>query len=281
MLFESTGLPYTIAANVPDPPITMKVQETPFEEALRAMLRLANSSGVPVTYRTAGELYEIGLRRPDPFPQPTAGGFPPPRAGEVQVAKIPINFLRPSEAVTYLTQQPPPPGILSIQPIARDNALIVRGSPDAIEDLRRLVELVDVRSTPLSVSVSISGPGVNGTPLAIRSSARALIGDDVTIAEEAAPGGQPAHLKVTLKTQLLGNGDLQVASDWDVSVPIAAGARGPVRLVKRLSTTTQLHPGEQVPVAEVDLSGWGGKGALRLWISGEWGGETKAVRNAR
>ena len=60
-------------------------------------------------------------------------------------------------------------------------------------------------------------------------------------------------------------------------VPIAGGAKGPIRLVKRLSTTTQMRPGEQVPVAEVDLSGWGGKGVLRLWIRGQWGSAGEAT----
>ena len=69
----------------------------------------------------------------------------------------------------------------------------------------------------------------------------------------------------------MGDGQLQVASDWDVSVPVAGGPRGPIRLVKKLSTTTLLRPGEQLSVAEVDLSGWGGKGVLRLWLRGGWG----------
>jgi hypothetical protein len=105
----------------------------------------------------------------------------------------------------------------------------------------------------------------------VRSTARTLVGDEVTIDEESVISGQPAHMKVTLRTQLLGTGELQVTSNWDVSVPVAGGAKGPVRLVKRLSTTTQIPAGQQVSVAEVDLAGWGGKGVLRLWIRGQWG----------
>src|SRR5207248_78538 len=48
-LFESTGFQHAIAPDVPNPPITMKVHEMPFEQALRAMLRSANASGIPVT----------------------------------------------------------------------------------------------------------------------------------------------------------------------------------------------------------------------------------------
>jgi hypothetical protein len=187
-----------------------------------------------------------------------------------QTVKVALSFLRPSEAVSYLSQQPLV-GIGSILPMARDNTLIVRGDPDAIQELKRVVQLADVPSRPLSVSAGISGPGVNGAPLAVRSTARALVGDEVKIDEEAMLGGQPAHMKVTISTQPLGDGSLKIASEWDVSVPIAGGSRGPIRLVKRLNTTTLARPGEQVSVAEVNLTGWGGKGTLRLWIRGDWG----------
>src|SRR2546422_4361442 len=45
ILFDQLGLQYTIEAGVYDPPITMKGREIPFEEALPAMLRLANRTG--------------------------------------------------------------------------------------------------------------------------------------------------------------------------------------------------------------------------------------------
>ena len=117
--------------------------------------------------------------------------------------------------------------------------------------------------------------------MSLRFAKYQALGNDVTIDEQSVLGSHPAHLKVTLRTQLLGTGDLQVGSDWDVSVPVAGGPQGPIRLVKRLSTTTQLRMGEQVPVAEVDLSGWGGKGVLRLWIRGDAGGSAASVRSAR
>jgi hypothetical protein len=281
-LFESSGFQYSIAAEVPDPPITLKVHDMPFEQALRAIMRLGTTTtliqgaGVvqrPVTYTKEGDLYQIGLRRDSPPPnlaELVGGVGGQGREASLEWAKIPVNFLRSHEAVAYLTQQAPQ-GIVSIQPLIRDNSLVVRGEHDAIQNLKQLLEFADVPALPLSVSAGISGPGLNGTPLAIRSMARSLIGNDVTIDEQATTSGQPAHMKVTLRTQLLGTGDLQITSDWDVSVPIAGGSRGPIRLVKRLSTTTRIPSGQQVSVAEVDLSGWGGKGVLRLWLRGEWG----------
>jgi hypothetical protein len=270
-LFESTGFQHAIAPDVPNPPITMKVHEMPFEQALRAMLRSANASGIPVTYTREGDIYLIRLRPPDPPAEPAVGsGSGPFQAAAPVMEKLQIQFLRPQEAFDLLRQQPLPPGISGIMPYARDNSLVVRGEPQAIQELKSMVRLVDVAPRSLSISAGISGPGLNGTPLAIRSTARTLAGDAVTIDEQAATGGMPARLKVTLKTQLMGDGQLQVASDWDVSVPIAGGPRGPIRLIKRLSTTTLLRPGEQSSVAEVDLSGWGGKGVLRLWLRGEW-----------
>jgi type II secretory pathway component GspD/PulD (secretin) len=288
ILFDQLGVPYSIAADVPNPPITLKVQEMPFPEALRAIVRLGSTreqvQGVgvvtrAVTYAKTGDLYQIELRRADP-PPPLGPGIRElgGRAGqEAQVEKVPMNYLRANEAVTQLAPQLSSGGIVSIQPLSQDNSLLVRGDADAIQHLKRVIRLMDVPPRPLQASVGISGPGINGAPIALRSMARTLIGNDVTIDEEAVIGGQPAHLKVTLRTQLQGDGTLQVASDWDVSVPVAGGPKGPVRLVKRLSTTTQLPPGEQVPVAEVDLAGWGGKGVLQLWIRGEYGGRAAAA----
>jgi hypothetical protein len=293
LLFDQLKLQYSIAADVPDAPITLKVRDMPFPEALRAILRLGRVSAGPpghipdvVTYRKEGDLYQIGMRPPDLSEMPGGGfggfgggglgggpagpgglGGAPPSPPVVE--KIPVNYLQPDEAAGYLSRQGVQ-NISSIQALTHDNALLVRGDPDSIQELKRLLQLADVPSRPITLSAGISGPGINGAPIAIRSSARSLVGDTVFLAEQAATAGQPAHMKVSLRTQLLGDGNLQVWNDWDVSVPIAGGAKGPIRLVKRLTTTTQIRPGEQVPVAEVDLAGWGGKGVLRLWIRGQW-----------
>jgi hypothetical protein len=327
LLFDQLKLQYTVAPDVYNPPITMKVQDMPFSAALRALLRLASTRDVPITYRKEGDLYQIENRPPEPPTGPAlglggggpggfgggglggagiGGGFVGPQGGlgggpvaqggfsggiggfggtggivpPLAAVKLPVNYLRPSDAADFLNRQQPLQGILSIQTLAHENALVVRGEPDSIQELKHLLSLADVPSRPLTLTAGISGPGLNGAPIAIRSTARSLIGDDVRIDEEAATGGQPAHMRVTLRTQLLVDGNLQVFSDWDVSVPIAGGAKGPIRLVKRLTTTTLMRPGQQVPVAEVDLSGWGGKGVLRLWVQGEWGsaGSTNAGR---
>jgi Bacterial type II/III secretion system short domain len=231
----------------------------------------------------SGGLGGYGPGGPGGQPQPAGGiGYGPPLGMDnAQTVKVALSFLRPSEAISYLSQQPLA-GIGSIQPMARDNTLIVRGDPDAIQELKRLVQLADVPSRPLSMSAGISGPGVNGAPLAIRSTARALVGDEVRIDEQSVLGGQPAHMKVTISTQPLGDGSMKITSDWDVMVPVAGGSRGPIRLVKRLSTTTLARPGERVSVAEVNLSGWGGKGVLRLWLQGDWGQRAEvAGKNGR
>jgi type II/III secretion system protein len=277
-LFESSGLQHAIYPDVPDQPITLTVHDMPFEEALRTLLRIGTTStfiqgaGVvrrELSYRKEGDVYLIGLRRDDPAPQPV-GEPGQGSAAEVQSSKITLNYLRPGEAAEYLGKLQPLPGIVSIQPLERGNALIVRGEPSALTELNRLIELADMPPKPLTITVGVTGPGLNGVPLAIRSSAHTLVGDDLTIDEQSVLNGQPAHLKVTVTTQLLGDGPLQVASDWDLSVPVAGGPKGPIRLVKRLNTRTQLRPGEQTSVGEVDLSGWGGKGTLRLWIRGDW-----------
>src|SRR5262249_8040301 len=121
-LFESTGLQYAVTPDVPDLPITLKVHDMPFEQAIRAMLRLipvstyslgdrATQQGTiyrlqqGVTYRKEGDLYLFELRRDtppqepvgQPFFPPTGGPYFSPTGASLAWEKIPVNFLRSNE----------------------------------------------------------------------------------------------------------------------------------------------------------------------------------------
>jgi RNA polymerase sigma factor (sigma-70 family) len=267
ILFTQWGVQYAIEADVPDPPITLNVKEMPFEEALNTLLRLgATSVSIPgagvaqalVEARTVNGM--VVIRRVGS----TAPG-PPETNTDSVFEKVPIQFTRVQE----LVEQIRPQAInVSLQPLARENALLVRGRPEFIQELKSLLRMVDVPPKAIHLTVGVSAPGHDGRPLAIRSNVRTLAGGTAMVDDQASVGGQPARLKVSLQTMLQGNGSLQVASDWEISVPVAGGRRGPIRLVKRLSTTTSLPNARQTPVAQVDLVAWGGKGIVLLWIRG-------------
>lgn len=231
----------------------------PFEQALRILVRLAD-----VTYARERGVYVIR-------PRALMGGGPPPGAvGEnpITVEKVPVQYLRSSVVAAQIA--PLPGGLVALEPLPRENALIARGTIDGINELKQLLRLVDVPAKPLRLTVGIRAPGVGRQPLSIRSTAHSFVGDELMTEERGSVGGHATHIKVRVRTHIQGTGELEVATDWDVSVPVAGGTRGPVRLVKRLTATTRLRPGKETPVAMVDLSSWGGKGTLLLWIEGAW-----------
>jgi hypothetical protein len=260
LLFENVGVSFAIDPEVQDTPVTLNVKDVRFNEALRTLVRLGSSPDRPVTYEQTGGAYRVSVRKPEA----------PPRLPEGDIwEKIWLQFLRAEEVVAHLGTSVLPSGINGILAMPADNSLLVRGKVDGISDLKSLIRLIDVPSKTLALGAGVRGPGPNGRPVELQSQARTIPGHDVTLDDQARVGGQTARLKVRLRPLLQGDGGLVVESDWDVSLPLAGGARGPVQFVKRLATSTVVLPGQDVVVGQVDLSGWGGKGVLRLWVRGE------------
>jgi type II secretory pathway component HofQ len=56
-LFRGTGLSYAVAPDVPNPPITISMQDVPFGTALQTLTQVAG-----VTYRRENDVYVIGTR---------------------------------------------------------------------------------------------------------------------------------------------------------------------------------------------------------------------------
>jgi hypothetical protein len=175
-----------------------------------------------------------------------------------------------------------PQGITGLTPLPRENVLLVRGEIDAISEFKRVLRLVDTPPKLLELTVGVSGPGPNGKPFSLRSSGRVVYGEALEIDERAQIGGHPAQVAVTLRPLLQGDGVIQVAGDWRISLPVAGGPKGPVLLVKRLKASTLLKPGRIGTVGEVDLSAWGGTGVLRIWVRGEfYGGDAESLGRIR
>jgi hypothetical protein len=257
LLFENAGVSFAIDPEVHDTPVTLNVKDVDFTQALRTLVRLGSSAEQAVTYEQVGGAYHVQARKPELPSQAPEG-----EAWE----KIPVQFLRAQDVLAQLGTTSLPLGISGVLAMPVDNSLLVRGKVDSISDLKNIMRLIDVPSKTLALGVGVRGPGPDGRPVELQSQARTIRGQNVTIDDQARVSGHPARLKVQLRPVLQGDGAIVVESDWDVSLPLAGGARGPFQFVKRLTTSTLVLPGQDVTVGQVDLAGWGGKGVLRLWI---------------
>jgi hypothetical protein len=254
LLFQGTGYQFAVAPGVPNPLITLNLKDLPFKQALRTFIRLASPQVPGLTFTEDNNIYVI---------RTTESVVP---AGGVRLEKIPVSFLRVEDLVARLNSQLLPRDVEAIEPQPADNSLIVRAPETVIGQLRTLVRLLDIPPHQLVLRASVQGPGSNGRPLNFQATARTMNGGDVTLDEQTQVGAQVARMKVKLAPFVQGDGNIRVESDWDISVPVAGGARGPIRLVKRLNTTTTLVPGQGASVSEVDLSPWGSSGTVRLWL---------------
>lgn len=268
LLFKSSGISYSIDPRVPNGPVTLHLHEVSLDSALDTLLTTASAGGTRIVANQVGETYRIRV-----------DDAAAPRPDE-QIEKIPIQFITLQDVFATLgvdlkgqltpetaaVSQLVPPGISVIKPLPVDNSLLVRGTPPAITQLKNLIRLSDVPARTIILRVGVTGPGADGRALNIQSIARTMNGREVTLDETTTAGGQNAHVKVRLNPIVQGDGGLLIDSDWDLSLPLAGGPRGPIRLVKRLSTTTRMLPGQGTAVGDVDMSTWGGKGSVRLWI---------------
>lgn len=268
LLFNSSGVGYTVDARLPNVPVTLTLRDVSFADALDTLLMTASSSGTRIVANQIGGTYRIRVDD-----QPALGPAE-------QIEKIPIQFLTLQDLFAALgvdvkgqltpettaVSQLVPPGIRVIKPLPVDNSLLVRGTPPAIAELKNLIRLSDVPARTIILRVGVTGPGADGRALNVQSIARTMNGREVTLDETTTIGGQNAHVKVRLNPIVQGDGGLLIDSDWDLSLPLAGGPRGPIRLVKRLSTTTRMLAGRGTAVGDVDMSTWGGKGSVRLWI---------------
>ena len=264
--FTGSGLQYFVEPNVPNVPVTLNIRDVPVPTAIRLVIRQAAVLAPGLTLSKDNDVYAIRIRvaprAVDP-PAPPQGDDPP---ADYAAEKIPVQFQRAAQIVTQIVPDLLPAGIVSLTPIGADNSLIARGTPEAIERLQRLVRLTDIPTRMLSISVGVTGPGPGGRPLKFQSGARTLSGTDVTIDEQTGPGAEGARVKVTVKPLVQGDGTLLMDSDWDLSIPVHGGAKGPIRLVKRLRTSARVMSGRGSAIGEVDLGPWGGKGVVRLWL---------------
>jgi hypothetical protein len=196
-LLGGTGIQYAVAPNVPDVPITLRLRDVAADAALRVLVRLAASQAPGVTASHVGELYVIALRpAPPPASRSQRAGAPRPirprSPGVPTLTKIPLRhaavaIIAPSLGGTLLPQEGSvnngnaggfggtagtgvgaaggqgaaaflvPAGIEAILGLPGENALLVRGTPEAIAQLREVIRLLDI--APKQIAIGVGGGG--------------------------------------------------------------------------------------------------------------------------
>lgn len=258
-MFRDTGLNYAFGPEVPDAPVTVNLKEADFDEALHTIVRIASTSGTPIAVSVEGGIYTFRV----------AEGARMAAAGRAIVARIPLRFSRAMEISANLPPGPAyirPPGIDVIRPLPSENCLLVQGTEEAIGSLKEIVRLMDSPARMLAVRVGARAPGANGKPLAIQSMAHGANGRATTADEAITSSDQTVQLHVELTPLIQEDGKILVDAKWEASLPVDGGPKGPVQLVKKLTSTSRVAPGQETVVSEVDASAWGGTGKVVLWI---------------
>lgn len=255
MLFKSTGYQYSVDPDVSNNPVSLVVKDVDFDATLRLLVRQAAVLQPGVYLRKEDDIYRIGIRE-----------RPQTDAAQPVLEKIPIQFQNAEELVRQLDRVGATRDLDTIQALPADNSLLVRGTPQQLTQLKNVVRLLDNPTRMLSIRIGVTGPGVGGRPLQLASMTRTLNSREAVIDEQTTFGGEMARLRVQVRPLIQGDGGVLTESDWDLSLPIAGGPKGPIRLVKRLTTTARLRPGRSVTVGEVDLAPFGGNGTVRLWL---------------
>lgn len=253
-LFNSTNQQYSIDPGVKDSLISLTLRDADFDTALRLLVKQAQATQPGVYAAKEADTWLIRVRET------------PPDAEKPVLEKIPIQFQNAEELVRQLDRVGATRDLDTIQALPQDNSLLIRGTPQQITQLKNVVRLLDNPSRMLSIRIGVTGPGVGGRPLQLASMTRTLNSREAVIDEQTTSGGEMARLRVQVRPLIQGDGGVLTESDWDLSLPIAGGPKGPIRLVKRLTTTARLRPGRSVTVGEVDLAPFGGNGTVRLWL---------------
>jgi len=253
-LFGSTGYQYEVEPGVTNAPITVMLNGVDFDEALRLLIKQAGAVQPEVYMQKNNGRYLIGVR------EKTL------RAVEPQLEKISIQFHNAVELLKELEKSGLAREFDSLEALPRDNSLLARGTPQQLQQLKNAIQLLDIPARMLSIRIGVTGPGAGGRPLQLASMTRTVNGREVIIDEQTTSGGEVARLRVQVRPTLQGDGGVLTESDWDLSLPVAGGPKGPIRLVKRLTTTARLRSGRSITVGEVDLAPYGGNGTVRLWL---------------
>jgi len=101
LLFQSVEANYTIEPGVQGA-VTVSLSDVSFRTALESMIRTVQAQA-PITYRVENGVYNVGLKRADPAPEPDPEiEVLPPARRETKIAKINLNYADVVDITTAL-----------------------------------------------------------------------------------------------------------------------------------------------------------------------------------
>ncbi len=266
LVFKNSELQYVVEQQVPNVPITLNVKDLSVDAAVRLLIRL---SGVPnLTFeKSGGRLFHIRIRRA-PRPLREIEEFPD-EIEPLQWEKILLSFSDatviarafggkvlgqwpnqqaqhgfepggPIEGAEGALQRLLPEGVSDVVGLTADNSLVVRGTPEAIEEFRRVLRFIDRRRREFQLKISAG-------PLA----AQALALNQLPI--ELRDAGRGGTLLTTLMPRL------NVDNTIEVHVSGELKSSG---LTRTFNVDVRLRPGEARRIATVGS----GKSAVAIWL---------------
>lgn len=246
--------------------VTMKIANQPLQQAVSLLLR---ASGKPLTWRLNQGVFVVEPKdQPSPFPGRNTPRNPTVAPG-VRGVVLAIRNLPAADLLRQLTPIRPD-GIdnLLVQP--GTNSLVAFAStPEDIDKLRERIALLDVASHMVLLKAEIVRVDEKNVRTVLFSTTVQGRSGNVSTVTDKANGTTTAttsDVKILLTPTVL-DGRVDIASTWDLSLPLAGTKGGTVRLEKSISTTTQLKPGVLTLVGETKRNQNGLKDQVLLYLS--------------
>ncbi len=215
---------------------------TPFETPARPISKWTT---IPVRYRTVSELAPLlggiatmGRPLPELKMVPNPNFSPDPysqraRSDMSSRAMIPVRSLLP-------------PGIDNVIAVG-DGSLLVKGDPDDIEQLKELIQQLDVPipSVECRIEVVSVSAGKKNRNMLLQAMETGKCGTEIkAVSKTVGTAAQSSRLDVTIKATPLGGNEFEVETRWEASVPILGAQKGQlVRLEKTFSNTRRVKAG--------------------------------------
>ena len=256
----NTSLQVVVHPRVPNVPITINVRDLSVGAAMRLVVRLAAFQVPGLHFWRSGTVYVVeNYRPPNPQAVDDDGGS---RFFDVELylqawERIPLRYANAARvAVMFGGRVAPslypsedhvrdvditdpwvmnlvPDGIQGIVGLRRQNALLVAGTPEAIQDLKNILRTLDVPLTPIRIKVRAGGLSVEGST--VQTSLLRL--------SVAGPEGE---LQSWITPVLLPDG--RVRLEVEIAMRVESGW-------KRLETTVSAAPGVAVDLGVLGPAG--------------------------
>lgn len=258
-IFGDTGVTYSVTADVRNTAITVNLRDIPLDEAVRMVVSQALAVQPELVVMKSGRGYTFETH-------PLTDGH---RAPETEARLYRLMFRSADQVEGVLRTEVASDGLGSVVPTQDGRALLVRATAEGLKRADQLLRELDVPRRSLSLRVAVTAVEAGAKPLHYGGTANTLDGQPLIIEESVPLQGRPAHIRVRIEPTALGNEGFQVTSDWDISLPLMAAGHRPLRLAKKLTSTTVISPGKPVEIASADLSAWGIPGKVRFWLCAE------------